>query len=101
MIMNTQSPEQHESLRRQPTGPEVSRKHTVYYATLNIEQALKSIEKDTVEYLKPKQVIVTKPQENLNMPQPESAMASFAVESSSNDETAARDAVEEVFKNAN
>lgn len=97
--MTTQSPLSFES-ERQPTGPEASRKATIGLALFNLEQALQDIERNSLTYLKNSQNIpVEYPKLEHELIQ--ESMASVVVESSANSTEVARQAVEEVFKNAN
>lgn len=97
--MSTQSLTPFESLR-EPTGPEISRQTTVNHAVFNIERSLQGVEAAAIAYLKAQREVSETPAEpKLDMPQV--SVASMAVESSANDEGAARLAVDEVFRNAN
>lgn len=90
---------------REPTGQELAREATTRFAVFNLERAVQDVEAAAIARLKAQQaespVITDVPE--LNMPQ--ASVASMAVESSANDEDAARNnvnqAFDEVFKNAN
>lgn len=99
--MSTQSLTPFESLR-EPTGPEISRQTTVNHAVFNIERSLQGVEAAAIAYLNTRQVSEAPAEPKLDMPQ--ASVASIAVESSANDEDAAKRAVAkaiEEFGNAN
>lgn len=90
-------------LERIPTGPELGRRATVEHGVYNLEQALKNVEEAIKAYLVTQQKI-NDTQSNNNLPDntlAHSTEASITDETIDNNEIAARNAVAEVFKNAN
>lgn len=96
-LLNTPESKSPEYLRRQPTDPEISRLNTVNVAVDRLEQVLAGVVHAAKESNRLRHELVnlkTTPAD----PTPSETIASIVVESSSKDESTARDAVLEALQ---